>query len=118
MPELDRRASLARTGRLVAAASLAPWTVVRDAQGAVDPRLRALARDVRGPVITRSDPRYDNARLVFDERYDAVHPLAIVRPVSFGDVRAAVDLARRNGIRIVARSGGHSYGGYSTTSGL
>jgi FAD/FMN-containing dehydrogenase len=118
MPGLDRRAFLARSGRLVAAASLAPWTLVRDAQGAVDPRLRALARDVRGPVITRSDAAYGHARLVFDERYDFVHPLAIVRPVSFGDVRAAVDWARRNRIRIAARSGGHSYGGYSTTSGL
>ena len=118
MPDLDRRAFLHRTGRLVAAASLAPWALVRDAGAAVDPRLRALAREVRGPVITPADAAYERARLVYDERFDAVRPLAVVQPLSAADVRAAVRWARRNGVRVAARAGGHSYEGYSTTSGL
>src|SRR5262245_30526784 len=118
MPPLDRRAFLARSGRVIAAASLAQWAFMGDAAGAVDPRLRALARDVRGPVITPADAAYGQARLVYDERFDGVKPLGVVRPVSVADVRAAVSWARRNNVPIAARSGGHSYEGYSTTTGL
>src|SRR4051794_21616752 len=100
MPELDRRTFLARTGQLVATASLTPWTLVRDAAGTVDPRLRSLARDLRGPLITRADAAYDRARLVYNERFDAVHPLGIARPVSIDDVRTAVRWARTNHVQI------------------
>ena len=53
MAELDRRAFLARTGGLAAAAWL--WALAGDATAAVDPRLRSLARDVGGPVITPAE---------------------------------------------------------------
>ena len=33
------------------------------------------------------------------------------------DVQACIEAARRNGARVAARSGGHSYGGYSTADG-
>ena len=55
MGELDRREFLARTGRPFAVGGRAARA--RRA-GAVDPRLRALARDVRGPVITPADAAY------------------------------------------------------------
>ena len=83
-----------------------------------DPRLRSLTAAVRGPVITRGSASYDGARLIFDSLYDGVRPLAIVRPVDARDVGAVVRWAAKTGVRIVARSGGHSYGGYSTTSGV
>jgi FAD/FMN-containing dehydrogenase len=83
-----------------------------------DPRLRSLAAAVRGPVITRASMSYDHARLIFDRLYDGVHPLAIVRPLDARDVSAVVRWAARTGVHIVARSGGHSYGGYSTTTGV
>ncbi len=83
-----------------------------------DPRLRALDRAVRGPVLTPSSPKYAGARLVFDGLYDAVHPLAVVRPLDVADVSAVIKWARTTGVHIVARSGGHSYGGYSTTDGV
>src|SRR4051794_30896405 len=116
MTDLDRRTFLRQAGGFVAAAALAPaWVTGRDA---ADPRLRALARDVRGPVITPTDAAYAHARLPYNERYDAVRPLGIVQPLSAADVRAAVAWARKNKVRVAVRSGGHSYAGYSTTSGL
>jgi FAD/FMN-containing dehydrogenase len=119
MTEVDRRTFLARSGRLVAAAWLAPaWARGGEASAAVDPRLRSLARDVRGPVITPGDAAYGQARLVYNERFDAIHPLGIVQPSSVADVRAAVRWARKSDVRLAARSGGHSYAGYSTTAGL
>src|SRR5438552_16246437 len=83
-----------------------------------DPRLRSLTAAVRGPVITRASASYDNARLIFDSLYGGVRPLAIVRPLDARDVGAVVRWAAKTGIHIVTRSGGHSYGGYSTTSGV
>ena len=69
-------------------------------------------------MITPADPAYGQARLVYNERFDGVKPLGIVQPLSAADVQAAVRSARRAGVRVAARSGGHSYAGYSTTTGL
>jgi FAD/FMN-containing dehydrogenase len=88
------------------------------ARRGVDPRLQALDRAVRGPVITPGQALYDPARLVFDANYDHVRPLAIVRPLDAADVSQVVRWAQKTGVHIVARSGGHSYGGYSTTPGV
>ena len=51
---------------------------------------------------------------VFDSLYDGIHPLAIAQPLDAADVAAALRWASKTGVHIVARSGGHSYGGYST----
>jgi FAD/FMN-containing dehydrogenase len=79
-----------------------------------DPRLRELARLVDGAVIGRASPAYPTARALFNERFDGVRPLAVLRAAGPADVRQAIQWARRHGIRIRARSGGHSYAGYST----
>jgi FAD/FMN-containing dehydrogenase len=79
-----------------------------------DPRLRELARRVRGPVVGRGSAAYTKARLSFNERFDGVRPLAVVKPANAADVRESILWARKHGIRIRARSGGHSYAGYST----
>ena len=49
-----------------------------------DPRLRELARRVDGPVISRSSAAYATARVSFNERYDGVRPLAILRAAGTG----------------------------------
>jgi FAD/FMN-containing dehydrogenase len=81
-------------------------------------RVRSLARAVQGPVITRASRGYGSARRVYNERFDTVHPIGIVQPVSVDDVRRVVAWARRRRVRLAIRSGGHSYAGYSTTTGL
>ena len=88
------------------------------ARESVDPRIRALTKALRGPVITPVAPGYGSARLAFDAFYDAVRPLAIAQPLDAADVRKVVQWAHTTGVHIVARSGGHSYGGYSTTTGV
>ena len=112
---LDRRAFLA-AGAAVALGSR--WVRVADALAAVDPRLRALARVVSGPVLSPADAAYAQARLVYNERYDDVRPLGVVQPVSVADVRAIVAWSHRTGVPLAIRSGGHSYAGYSTGTGL
>jgi FAD/FMN-containing dehydrogenase len=79
-----------------------------------DPRLRELARVVDGAVIGRTSPAYARAHAIFNQRFDGVKPLVVLRAAGAADVRQAILWARKHGIRIRARSGGHSYAGYST----
>ncbi len=57
-----------------------------------------------------------SAALVYNTRFDGRRPDAVVHVRDTADVAAAVRLADRFDVRLVARSGGHSYAGYSTTS--
>jgi FAD/FMN-containing dehydrogenase len=73
---------------------------------------------VRGPVYFPRTPGYNSQRLVYNTRFDGVHPQAVVQPLDTRDVQAVVGWANRFGVHIVPRSGGHSYAGYSTTPGV
>ena len=66
---------------------------------------------VRGAIITRSDPRYDAARAVYNGAVDR-HPLAIVRCADVADVIACVAYARQNVLPLAIRGGGHHGGGF------
>ena len=76
---------------------------------------RALRSAVKGKVLLPRTPGYNKARLVYNLRYDGTRPDAVVQPVSTQDVAAVVRWANRFDVSVVARSGGHSYAGYSTT---
>ncbi len=103
---------------LLVAAGPVGRVAIASAGGSRDPRLRALARAVAGPVLKPGSSGYEAARLPYNRRFDGVRPLAVVRPRNAADVRAVVRWAERTGVRIAARSGGHSYAGYSTTRGV
>jgi FAD/FMN-containing dehydrogenase len=77
--------------------------------------VRALRSAVRGPVLLPRTPGYDARRLVYNTRFDGTRPDAVVQPLDTRDVQSVVRWADRFGIRLVPRSGGHSYAGYSTT---
>ena len=77
-----------------------------------------LARGLAGDLVVRGDAGYDRARVLFNTRFDAVKPRAVAFCESLRDVERTVHWARKHGIHIVPRSGGHSYGGYSTTQGV
>lgn len=116
---IDRRELLARTGggallvampdELLEAA--ADWL---EAHPSLSRRaVRSLRGAVRGPVLT-SGPGYRRARAVYNQRFAGIRPEAVVQPLDTRDVQAVVRWAERFGVRLVARSGGHSYAGYST----
>jgi len=71
-----------------------------------------------GRLLLPRDSGYDSARLLFDPKFDSRRPAAIAYCADPGEVSACLAFARKFGVRIAARSGGHSYGGWSTTSGL
>jgi FAD/FMN-containing dehydrogenase len=82
------------------------------------PPLSALRRDLQGDVVARGSAGYGEARLVYNTRFDVVRPRAVAYCESAEDVAKAIRWATRHDVPFAARSGGHSYGGYSTTPGL
>jgi hypothetical protein len=114
--QISRRELLERGGRLALALPLvgplgwaaAPPTGI----------FAELARQLQGDVVTPGEGGYDQARVLYNTRFDAVRPRAVVFCESLQDVERTVHWARQHKVRIVPRSGGHSYGGYSTTTGV
>lgn len=55
---------------------------------------------------------------MYNARYSEAHPQAVAAVASEADVQACVRYAAATGSPLAARSGGHSYAGYSTGRGL
>ncbi len=79
---------------------------------------QALAQRLSGRVVLPGNRGYAEIALPNNLRYSALRPAGIAMCKSARDVSASILWARENGVPLVARSGGHSYAGYSTTSGL
>lgn len=78
----------------------------------------ALALSLAGTLVLPSSPSYASDRLLYNARFVNPRPRAIAYCSSAEDVARCVDFATSHEMRLVARSGGHSYGGYSTCDGL
>jgi FAD/FMN-containing dehydrogenase len=78
----------------------------------------ALASRLTGDLVRPGDGAYDRARALFDPAFDAVRPQGIVYAATPADVAEAVRFAGTTGTALAARCGGHSYAGYSTSTGL
>jgi FAD/FMN-containing dehydrogenase len=79
---------------------------------------RTLGASLDGSLVLPQDPRYASARIVYDLRFESATPQAIAYCASATDVQRSVDFARSHIVTPIPRCGGHSYGGYSTGSGL
>jgi FAD/FMN-containing dehydrogenase len=80
--------------------------------------MRTLAIDelrarVRGDVLSSQDQGYEDARRVYNAMIDK-RPAVVVRAANAGDVMAAVDFARDNGLDLAVRGGGHSVPGFGS----
>ncbi len=82
--------------------------MVRSAEG--------FDRAFRGQVLAPGDRDYDHARRVHNAAADR-HPALIVRPIDAGDVALVIAHARRTGLPLVVRAGGHSMANHSTGDG-
>ncbi|WP_394833022.1 FAD-dependent oxidoreductase [Pendulispora rubella] len=76
-----------------------------------------LRRKLRGDLVLPGDARYDTVRRAHNTLFDTQLPAAVAECVAPSDVQACIEAARRNEVRVAARSGGHSFGGYSTAPG-
>jgi len=78
----------------------------------------ALGRDLSGSLVRPGDAAYAVSRRLFDPRFDSLHPAGIAYCRNPHDVTTCLAFVRKFGIPVAARSGGHSYAGWSSTSGL
>jgi FAD/FMN-containing dehydrogenase len=78
----------------------------------------ALARDLSGPLIRPGESGYTTAKELFDPRFDSLRPAGIAYCRNPHDVATSLAFVRKFGIGVAARCGGHSYAGWSSTSGL
>src|SRR6478736_5533419 len=69
-----------------------------------------LKATLRGPVIEPDDPDYDDARKVYNAMIDK-KPRLIARCADVADVISSVNFARKHGLLLAIRSGGHNGGG-------
>jgi FAD/FMN-containing dehydrogenase len=101
--------TLTRRELMAAGALAAPLALGRPPGARRDP-VNELRHLVRGPVLRPRDSR----ALVYDERWQRRRPRAVVQALDTADVQAVVRWAARTQIPLAVRSGGHSYGGWST----
>jgi len=73
-----------------------------------------LRSRLSGSLVLPGDAEYDAARRSFNRLFDGRRPAGVVRCVRPEDVQLAVETAATSKLPIAARSGGHSYAGYST----
>ncbi len=66
-----------------------------------------LAARISGRVVTASDPDWDAVRHGFNLSTD-LQPAAVALPRDVDDIVAAVDHARRHGLRVAAQATGHN----------
>lgn len=75
-------------------------------------QVERLAETVSGAVLEPGDDGYEEARRVWNGRFDR-RPAVIVRCAGADDVAAAIEFARARGLSLAVKGGGHDYAGNS-----
>jgi FAD/FMN-containing dehydrogenase len=78
----------------------------------------ALRRGIEGEVALPGSPAYQASTPPFNARFRDVRPAAIVSCASPQDAAEAIALARRQGLELATRAGGHSFAAHSSTRGV
>ncbi|WP_335935406.1 FAD-binding oxidoreductase [Streptomyces sp. PTD5-9] len=77
----------------------------------------ALARSLDGGLVRPGDRAYQTARQLYNTRFDGLSPAAVAYVRHEADVRECLAFARRTGVPVSVRGGGHSYAGWSSGDG-
>jgi FAD/FMN-containing dehydrogenase len=77
-----------------------------------------LQERIAGDVIPSDAPDYESVRKPAMARFETVRPRAVVLCRGPADVSATIAFAKRIGLQIAIRSGGHSVAGRSSTDGI
>lgn len=92
-------------------------TVHQDVPGyEIQQALRELRARLSGSLIEPQDPLYEEARAVWNGMVD-VRPLAVARAGAVSDIDVVLDIARRSGLALAVRGGGHNIAGHGTVEG-
>lgn len=122
MSPLSRRQFLA-TGAAVGALTLVGCSTDDDSSsppsdGPPGGALADLSSRLSGTLLLPGDDGYDSSSQSKNGRYGVTRPVAVAEVADAEDVATCVTWCTENGVSPVARGGGHSYAGFSTTVGL
>jgi FAD/FMN-containing dehydrogenase len=81
-----------------------------------DASLDELGAGLRGALIRPTDPAYEARRRIWNGMIDR-RPAAIAECAGTADVMAVITFARRNGLPLSVRGGGHNVGGNAVCDG-
>jgi len=90
-----------------------PTTVPTTRPAPVPPDWDALRTRLDGALSLPADRGFTAAHRLYSPDFNSRTPVAVARVATAEHVRACVDIARDSRLPIAARSGGHSYAGYS-----
>lgn len=110
----DRQSTATPTLAPTATAGMPTATGSSGLQGA----LQDLANRLTGTLLLPGEPNYDTASAATNGRYLDIRPMAVAQVADEADVVTCVQWCNENGVQPVPRAGGHSYAGFSSTSGL
>src|SRR5580698_9850469 len=77
-----------------------------------------LSRSLSGSLVRPGDPSYGVSSELFNPVFDSIGPQGIAYCQSAADVATCIKFVQDHTLPLAARSGGHSYGGYSSSKGL
>lgn len=86
--------------------------------GSPTPAWNELAASLQGPLLMPGAPDFAAKARPWALQYASTLPQGIAQCLGEADVQACLQWAQAYKVPLVARSGGHSYAGYSTTTGL
>ncbi|MFC8667587.1 FAD-binding oxidoreductase [Streptomyces sp. NPDC057199] len=79
--------------------------------------LKALARDLDGPLVRPGEANWAAARQLYNTRFDSLRPTAVAYVAHAEDIRTTLAFARARAVPVSIRNGGHSYAGWSSGDG-
>ncbi len=79
---------------------------------------RRLGQSLIGDLVLPTDPSFSTDRLLYNAKFANLAPAGIAYCANSDDVARCIDFTNRHSLAVAARSGGHSYGGYSSCDGL
>lgn len=82
------------------------------------PAWKELAASLQGTLVMPGAAEFAKRAAPWALQYASTLPQGIAQCADEADVRTCLRWAQANDMPLVARSGGHSYAGYSTTTGL
>jgi FAD/FMN-containing dehydrogenase len=78
----------------------------------------SLERAIDGDVAIAGSPAYAERHRPSNARFLEIEPQAVVSCAAAPDVSETISFARRHGLDVAVRSGGHSFAGHSSTRGV
>ena len=87
--------------------------MLNDDSNSLESLINLLSGKPGTDLILPDDPRYDEARLIYNRMHDC-YPGLIVRTLDVDDIRLVIEFVFARGIVLAIRGGGHHIGGFGT----